>query len=577
MNSNSAPSLAAAEPGAETPARRGRAPWLFMILIIGTVGFFVFYPWALLTIQSFNVGQLGQPFQWGLDAWRAAFDNPGIWSALGNTFKIFFAFQLISFPVAIGIAWVLARTNVPWSHGFEFLFWMAFFMPTLASVFGWIILLDGHVGIINQLLKKINLSPFEIYSFWGMVWVHIVHSGIPAKVMLLTPMFRRMDAALEEAGRMSGAGVLRTFWQITLRVMTPGIMVVLLLASVRVLDSFEIELILGTPINFYVYSTRIVNLMSNEPPLIGQAAALGSVTLVVLLFLLPLQRLVTRGRSFVTITGKFRPNRIDLGTWRYLVCVLLIVVVLLILVVPVLSVVASTFMTRFGFFNLPNTWTLDNWRTALGDPLFLNALKNTLILAGTLAIVGPLLFSLLAYVIARTKWPLRGVLDTITWLPTTIPNVLAGLAVFWVFIQTPLFKPLYGTLWPLFFILLLSGVTLSIQLSKASFMQLSMELEEAARMAGASWWTTYRTIVLPIFWRTMVQIGSVKFMFAATAAGSIILVATQPTQTLSLVTLNLLASGLTEAASVNVLVIIILVIGVALIGRAFGLKSPGEH
>src|SRR5713226_10311802 len=248
MNTEAAPGFTQMELGAGTRAKPDRATWLFMILIIGTVGFLVFYPWFLLTIQSFNVGQLGQPFQWGLEAWRDAFANPGIWSALGNTFKIFFAFQFISFPLAICIAWILARTDIPWSHGFEFLFWIAFCMPTLASVFGWIILLDGHVGIINQLLKKINLGTLEIYSFWGIVWVHIVASGIPAKVMLLTPMFRRMDAALEEAGRMSGAGVLRTFWQITLRVMTPGIIVVLLLATVRVLDSFEIELILGTPI-----------------------------------------------------------------------------------------------------------------------------------------------------------------------------------------------------------------------------------------------------------------------------------------------------------------------------------------
>ena len=78
--------------------------------------------------------------------------------------------------------------------------------------------------------------------------------------MLMTPAFRRMDASMEEASRMSGASAFTTLWRITVPAMTPVIVVVFLLSVIRIFSSFEIELLLGVPWSFYVYSTKIVDL-----------------------------------------------------------------------------------------------------------------------------------------------------------------------------------------------------------------------------------------------------------------------------------------------------------------------------
>jgi ABC-type spermidine/putrescine transport system permease subunit II len=95
-------------------------------------------------------------------------------------------------------------------------------------------------------------------------------------------------------------------------------------------------------------------------------------------------------------------------------------------IVPVLSVLGGSFMTRFGFFNLPKTWTLEYWKMALTDPRILLGLQNTLIIAVSAACFGMLIFSLIGYVLVRTKFPGRGVLDSICWLPSAIPGVLSG-------------------------------------------------------------------------------------------------------------------------------------------------------
>ena len=217
------------------------------------------------------------------------------------------ALQVVSFPIGVYIAWLLGRTNIPFRHGFEFLFWISFLFPNLATTFGWLLLLDPNTGLINIWLRNLpllgNLS-FNIYSFWGIIWAHLMANAISAKVMLLTPAFRRMDASMEEASQMSGAGTLLTMIRITIPIMTPVIVVVLLLGVIRSFAYFETELLLGISWGFYVFSTMIVDLASQEPPLVNQAAALGSVILVFLAFFIAFQRRLIAGRQFTTVTGQ---------------------------------------------------------------------------------------------------------------------------------------------------------------------------------------------------------------------------------------------------------------------------------
>ncbi|HEX7228960.1 MAG TPA: iron ABC transporter permease, partial [Candidatus Binatia bacterium] len=375
---------------------------LTMAVLIGFMGFYVLYPLVLILINSFNTATIAEPPVYGLKAWREAFSEPGIWRSLWNSVKIGIVLQVIALPLGIFLSWLISRTNILFGSAFEFGFWISFFLPPLATTFGWMLMLDPSTGLINSWLRQLTGSSvlnFDIYSFAGIIWVHLVSHGISTKVMLLTPAFRRMDASMEEASRMSGAGPLTTLIRITVPAMTPVIIVVFLLSVIRIFSSFEIELLLGVPWSFYVYSTKIVDLARQEPPLVNQAAALGSVILLFLAAFIPLQRRLIARRQFTTVTGQFKPKIIDLGPWRYPATALVALVIFLLDVVPVLSVLGGSFMTRFGFFNLPKTWTLDYWKMALTDPRILQGLHNTLIVAVSAALFGVLFFSLVGYVL----------------------------------------------------------------------------------------------------------------------------------------------------------------------------------
>src|SRR5207244_174068 len=178
------------------------------------------------------------------------------------------------------------------------------------------------------------------------------------------------------------------------------------------------------------------------------------------------------------------------------------------------------------------------------DAGILKALGTTLILATTAGIISPILFSLLAYMIVRTRWWGRSILDSIIWGSAAIPGILSGLGLLIMFLIVPGLSWLYGSIWALIIVVILAGKTTGVNVMKGVFVQLGKDMEESARVAGAGWLRTYFRVVIPVLMPTMVLIGVLSFVTAAGATSSIILLASRDTYTLSLLVLQLADSAL---------------------------------
>jgi iron(III) transport system permease protein len=474
----------------------------------------------------------------------------------------------------------LARTPIRFSRGLEFMFWVSFMLPGLTTTIGWSLLLDPFFGFFNVWLKELPFVTgpvFNIYSVEGIVFAHLMGNAMSQKVMLLTPAFRNMNATLEEAGRVSGAGKIRTMMRVTLPVMVPPMVVVFLLNLVRMFNTFEIEQILGTPIGFFVYSTQIYDYVREmEPAEYGPATALASLTLVIIFMIIPLQRWLLTRRQYTTVTGDFKPGLVHLGAFQPVAFALVVTIVALLTVVPVLTLLGGSFMTRAGFFQAIPTYTLDHWQIVLADPIFFRALKTTVILAITTAIISPLLFSMVAYVLVRRSWPGKLVLDSIFWGSAGIPGILSGLGLLWVISATPGLNWLYGTIWILIIVVILQGKLTSIQMFKSVFLQMGEDMEEAARIAGAGWFYTYFKIWLPLISPTLVLMGVLNFVIAAGSTGSVILLASRETVTLSLLALEYMTTSTgsaREVAGIISLFIVAMTAGLALIARWVGFQA----
>ena len=560
---------------------RSQRSTFIMAAILLVLGFLLVYPVFLLLILSFNTApeMFFGPREWGLGNWRVALDNGRIPKAVFNTFLVWGMTVGISLPASVAIAWVLARTRVPFSHTLEFLFWVAYVTP--GGVIAWMLLLDPDTGFINLLwmqLPFIDGPLFDIFSVSGIVWVGLMGNGIALKVMLLTPAFRNMDAALEEAARVSGASNLRTAIRVTVPLMISPIALVLALQVLRIFQGFETELLLGVPIGFYVYSTLLYEqIRGNEPPLYGQATVLGSITFLVVAIIIPMQRWILMRRRYTTIGAGFKPGLIDLGPFKWPVVMGFVALHGLLTLVPVAALVLGSFMWRAGFFNVVTVFTLDQWRYVLADDLFNTAMRTTLLLAFTAGILSPLIFSMLAYILVRTRWRGRTTLDSLIWVSAALPGLLSSLGLLMVIIGTPGVSVLYGTIWILLIIVILQGNTSGVNISKAAIVQVGFEMEEAARVSGAGWLKAYFQIWLRLLMPTMILLGTLNFNIAAGTTASIILLASRSTITMSILTLEYAQLGLREAASVVNIIVGAIILTAALTARHYGLRLGVRH
>jgi iron(III) transport system permease protein len=547
------------------------------LLMLAFFGIVMALPVLFLLIGSFNTAAPGEPAHYAISNWVLAFSDPATLSALWMSLLISIVRLIPSIAMSVIVAWLIARTDMPGGHLVEFLCWVAFFVPDFPLTLAWMLLLDPHYGFLNaaaENLPFINGPLFNCYSFWGIVWVHMGSRLMWLGVMLLTPVFRRLGATLEEAARVSGANTFSTLMRITFPVLSPMIIAIAVLSFIKGMESFNTELLLGLPAHIYVYGTRIYDYLQQEPPAYGQATALGSVFLVVLVALAFLYRRYMQGKKkFTVVTGQgYSTLRVKLGKWRYVALGGFLFWFTITMILPVCFLVVGSFMRRYGFFNISSPFTLDHWKSLIGDPVFVDSLKNSLIIATTTAILGVALYSIVGYLLASRRLAFPAALEFFCWLPWVIPGILMSLGLLWVFLSTPLRTVLYGTVWGIALALTIHDSPVSSQAFKSAFMQLGPDLEEAARVSGASWRYTYTRVMLPLVAPVAMTIALLNFGNSLHAIATPVLLYSGESRPLSILLLEYSFTGEIEQAAALGLLITLIMCVLVLIGRAFGLR-----
>jgi raffinose/stachyose/melibiose transport system permease protein len=197
------------------------------------------------------------------------------------------------------------------------------------------------------------------------------------------------------------------------------------------------------------------------------------------------------------------------------------------LVVPGIAIMVFSMLVPLFFsayFSLTN-WAgfgaykfvgLENYRTILlGDPVFWRALFNTLLLmVVTILVQNPLAFALAA-VLAHVSQRFSRILRTIYFIPAVLSLVI--IAKLWVNILNPtygMFNKLlallglkalavswlsnpHTALWAVIWIIVWQGFGWALLFYYAGLMTVPREIEEAARVDGASWPQTYLYVVIP--------------------------------------------------------------------------------
>ncbi len=168
---------------------------------------------------------------------------------------------------------------------------------------------------------------------------------------------------------------------------------------------------------------------------------------------------------------------------------------LLYLFLPIFVVILFSFNDNKGRFNF--TWqgfTLDHWAHPFADPDLATALKNSVLIALISTVIAAALGTFMALALVRYSFRGRGVVDMLVFLPLATPEVVLGAALLALFL-TAAVNTGFITIVIAHVMFTVSYVVVTV---KARLEGMDRHIEEAAMDLGATEWTTFRKITLPM-------------------------------------------------------------------------------
>lgn len=399
------------------------------------------------------------------------------------------------------LAWLAERSNAPFRTLAYVSAYISFAIPGIIKVVGWIMLLGPKAGILNSFALPLTGGQpmFNIFSMQGMILVE-GFLWIPIVFLLMSTPFRSMDPALEEAATTAGSTGWQVFRRVTFPLALPSVLAVLILTFIRSLEAFEIPALIGIPAGVEVLTTKIyLQIRGGLLPKYGEASAYSTILIgMVAVGLIPYYRITGKTYKFTTISGKaYRPHRFDLGSWRWVGGILMLVLPLL----QVLPLTAIAWSSLLPFAQAPSIKALsmvsfNNYRSAFADSSIVGSVFNSLTVSVTSATVAILITFIAAWLIVRASIKSRWILDQMAMLPLVFPGIVMGIAILKMYLMIPL--PVYGTIWILVLAFIARYLPYGIRFSHSALLSLHKELEEGALASGANWFQMIRHVVVPL-------------------------------------------------------------------------------
>jgi iron(III) transport system permease protein len=526
---------------------RFRRPNFLLIGCVAVGLWLVLVPLAGLLLTAFTE-DTGLGFgAFTLDNFVEAYSSVRILRLFGNSLIYAAGTAVVTFLIGGFLAWAVERTDAPGGTLFHNLALLSFAVPGLLMAMAWIFALSPNIGWVNAVLKAafgLKNAPLNIYSMAGMIWALSSHY-FPLAYLTLGPALRALDTRMEEAGLVSGARYWQVLPRITLPLLRPAILSGLLLLFVMGLSSYEVPRVIGMPARIDVFTTAIQGAAIETPPEFGVASALGLALLAVCLVAVYFYRRVTRNaEAFATITGKgYRPTRIELGRWRWPVTTALAVIFLIALGLPVFTLAWQSFFSRLSqpFMGSYPPTTLANYRYILRYPVFLDAVRTSVVVSAMAATVVVGLTLVMAWIARRSASRFAWLLDALASAPIAIPSVIVGASILLTYLMIPI--GVYNTIW----ILLIAYVTLSMpygmRFASSGIAQIHRELEEVAEVSGARIGQIFRRVLLPLLLPFLLAAWIYVFILSVRELGASIFLVGPSTNVLATISLTMWEEG----------------------------------
>ena len=263
------------------------SPYLFVLFL------FTIVPMLLIVIYAFTTTRNQVlSFSFTLDNIKNFFDSQGIFiSVLMTSLRLGLITTglclLIGYPVAYAISLLREKTQTY----LILLITIPTWINLLIRIYSWVGILSSK-GILNQILGKLNIGPFNLLYTDVAVVIGMVYSFLPFMILPIHSSLTKMDNSLNEASMDLGANKVLTFLKIVFPLSLPGVLTGITMVFLPAISTFVIPKILAGSQYTLIGSFIETQFISVGDWNFGSAVSL--ILAVIILLLLSLMNVVDR-------------------------------------------------------------------------------------------------------------------------------------------------------------------------------------------------------------------------------------------------------------------------------------------
>ncbi len=487
------------------------------VFVLTAAFFAAFFLWPIG--QILKGGFVDADGRFTLAYLTALLADPVYLAGLRNSFLLACSTTTLALLLALPLAFINDRFVYPGKGLLGSLILVPMILPPFVGAIG-IKQIFGQYGALNALIINLGLRPhgwtfdwFAANQFWGIVVVEAL-SLYPIIYLNAVAALANLDPAMEEAAQNLGCTGFRRFWRITLPLIHPGLFAG---GTIVFIWSFTE---LGTPLIFDYARVTSVQIYYGLKDIGGNPFpfALVAIMLASSMAIYAVGRGLF-GRAGYAMMAKATsaggPRALSRG--RALACTAFFAGLTLVAVLPHLGVILVAFSREWYGTIVPQAYTLDNFRLALGHDLTVPAIANSLKFAGLSSVIDLILGVAIAYVVVRSRIAGRQVLDFLAMLPLAVPGLVLAFGYLAMAQDGRFFSFLNPVRDPTILLIIAYSVRrlpYVVRSAAAGFQQTSETLEEAALNLGCPPLKATFRITLPLIMANIIAGGLLAFAFA---------------------------------------------------------------
>lgn len=465
-----------------------------VVLVVGP-----FLPMFYASLRDRPLYEAGGVFT--LDAYRKLLGDAAFWHAWVNTLEYAAMTTVMAVVGGAAAAILVSRTNLAFRNVLGRLLLLPILLPPLGLVLGWIVVWGPGGYLTNMFSQRLHVGTVAIDTIFGMSLIEASRL-LPIAYMTCEAALARADSSLEDAARSAGASPLKVLRSVTIPMLRPAVLNAATLIATLAIASLGIPLLLGTPRNIKFVSTYLylqwTNATEPDPATVSAGAML--LLFVATALLLLRNRLLGAEARYVSVAGRAgRTAMLGLRGWRWPLALVLALYLTFSTVIPVLGLAVMSVVVVLTPLVAPwNLLTWSNWHQ-LASGEFRRAIENSVEISLVGAVLATVVVALATLVAHRSRLRGRRVLPFAMLYPRAAPGLIIGIGFFWTYLLTwGIGAWLRNSIWGIMLAFLVRNIPFAYVVMYPTLARIGEELDRAGRAAGAGWWRTCRSIVLPL-------------------------------------------------------------------------------